>query len=87
MQKPDKQTSNFARVFGVFLQRDARLESSSPTRTRRQATSPTVRTRTKRPTSTQPLRLHIHRIGPIAQHQAALLNGGLQLHAALGHSG
>jgi hypothetical protein len=28
------QKPQFARVFGVFLQRDARLESSSPVRTR-----------------------------------------------------
>jgi hypothetical protein len=30
VQKPIKPQQNFARVFGVFLQRDARLESSFP---------------------------------------------------------
>jgi hypothetical protein len=33
VQKSANQPSTFARVFGVFLQRDARLESSFPVRT------------------------------------------------------
>jgi hypothetical protein len=38
------QKPQFARVFGVFLQRDARLESSSPARTLEATTSIPART-------------------------------------------
>jgi hypothetical protein len=39
VQKPANQNPKFARVFGVFLQRDARLESSFPARMLSQETS------------------------------------------------
>jgi hypothetical protein len=44
VQEQAQQPSTFARVFGVFLQRDARLESSLPVRTLSQATNSTTRT-------------------------------------------
>ena len=83
LTKLANQKPQFERIFGVFLQRDARLESSSPVRTLSQTSSSPVRTRSQ-PTSPCVNKPKIL-TNPATRFRPNFLLGPKSFHIKIGH--